>query len=74
MFIPEASSYLSVYVKLQTPDGIVKAEAYYDDGSKYPEDKGFWDGTHRRSKRFDKVIAWISSKDYDNEGKEETKD
>ena len=67
-FYPAERGYYSpFYVKLQTADGIVKTEAYYDDGSKFPEDKGFWDGTGRHSIKYDNVIAWIGHKDWDPE-------
>ena len=66
-YVPESSSWHKVHVKLQTEEGIVKAEAYYDDGSEYPEDKGFWDGTKRHSKKYDNVIAWIDSGASDEE-------
>ncbi len=56
-----------VYVKIQTPEGIKKMDAYYDTGREYPEDRGFWDGTGRHSKRLDNVIAWIDNKHWDPE-------
>lgn len=70
-FIPRRSSWGSVYVKLLTAEGIVKTEAYYDDGSQYPEDKGFWDGTGRHSKKLTNVIAWIGCKKWDPEDNNE---
>lgn len=69
-FIPSAERNTDVYVKLQTPEGIVKTEAYYDDGSKHPEDKGFWDGLGRHSKKLDNVIAWIQDKHWDEEDRQ----
>ena len=71
MYVPQKSFYLGVYVKVQTPEGIIKTTAYYDDGSEYPEDKGFWDGKGRRAKKIDNVIAWIDSEQYDEEDDDE---
>ncbi len=66
-YIPKCNGWNKFYVKLQTPKGVVKTNAYYDDGSEYPEDKGFWDGTGRHSKKLTNVIAWIGCKDWDPE-------
>ena len=74
MYVPEKPFDFGVYVKVQTPEGIIKRTAYYDDGSEYPEDKGFWDGTGRRSNKIDNVIAWIDSEHYDKEDDEAEED
>lgn len=73
-FIPDHESHSPIYVKLQTPDGIIKVEAYYDDGSPYPEDKGFWDGTGRHSKKLDNVVAWIGDESWDPEESDDSED
>lgn len=65
-YVPEQDN-AHVYVKLDTPDGIVKVDAFYDDGSKYPEDKGFWDGDSRHANKLINVIAWIGNKAWDEE-------
>ena len=57
----------SCYVKVRTDHGIEKMDAYFDDGSKYPEDRGFWDGKSRSSKHIENVVAWISHKEWDPE-------
>lgn len=66
-YLPKCHGYEKVYVKLQTLDGIIKTDAYYEDGSKYPEDKGFWDGIDRHSKKLSNVVAWIKNKAWDPE-------
>ena len=59
--------HIQVYIKVQTDQGIQKREAIYDDGSEYPEDRGYWTGTGRHSQRIDNVIAWISGQEFDQE-------
>jgi hypothetical protein len=66
-FLPGGNRYYRVYVRLQTAEGIVETKACYDDGSKYPEDKGFLDGTDRHSHKYENVIAWTGSKPDDPE-------
>lgn len=56
-----------VYAKIETADGIVKQWIYYDNGSKYSKDAGFWTDESRSAKRVKGVIAWIDDEKYDQE-------
>ena len=66
LFLP-ARDNQKAYVKVKTDLGVVKMDAVYSDDPAFPEDKGFWDGTGRHSKKLDNVIAWISFKSLDPE-------
>lgn len=66
LFLP-ARDNQKAYVKVKTDLGVVKMDAVYSDDPAFPEDKGFWDGTGRHSKKLENVIAWISFKSMDLE-------
>lgn len=56
-----------VYAKVETANGIVKQRVYYDNGSKYTKDAGFWTDESRSAKRIKGVIAWIDDEKHDKE-------
>ncbi len=65
-WIPDGDEWYAVRVR-QADGSEIRRKAFYDDGSRYPEERGFYESDRRSAARVENVTAWINPDYMDSE-------